>query len=259
MTPIFKAMNAIEAREMLQASENRPHLVTQVVPSPITLTWDATIQQIIKEQKLGDLIYAEVRGQSGAVPEEAGSSLSWRQDIALSGLNVMALGIFYEALQRWVGDAVRVQALAKTVVKQRTHGETGEPAGVMIPDHLDILAELACGAQAHLVISDVTGLGRSASKEFWLYGSKGTLHLDLNAQKLSLALQAEGGQLQEVHIPEHKASSWRVEEEFIAAIRGTEKVQRTTFATGVRYMEFTQAVAMSYQTGQAVSLPLTAV
>lgn len=58
---------------------------------------------------------------------------------------------------RWVGDAVRVQALAKTVVKQRTHGETGEPAGVMIPDHLDILAELACGAQAHLVISDVTG------------------------------------------------------------------------------------------------------
>ena len=68
-----------------------------------------------------------------------------------------------------------------------------------------------------------------------------------------------GGKLQEVHISEDKAGSWRVEEEFIAAIRGTEKVQRTTFATGVRYMEFTQAVAMSYQTGQAVSLPLTAV
>lgn len=68
-----------------------------------------------------------------------------------------------------------------------------------------------------------------------------------------------GGKLQEVHIPEDKAGSWRVEEEFIAAIRGTEKVQRTTFATGVRYMEFTQAVAMSYQTGQAISLPLTAV
>ena len=56
----MQAINAIEAREMLRASENRPHLVTQVVPSPITLTWDATIQQIIKEQKLGDLIYVEV-------------------------------------------------------------------------------------------------------------------------------------------------------------------------------------------------------
>lgn len=68
-----------------------------------------------------------------------------------------------------------------------------------------------------------------------------------------------GGKLQEVHISEDKAGSWRVEEEFIAAIRGTEKVQRTTFAAGVRYMEFTQAVAMSYQMGKAVSLPLTAV
>ena len=58
---------------------------------------------------------------------------------------------------RWVGDAVKVQALAKTVVESRTHGETGEPAHVLIPDHLDILAELASGAQAHFVISDVTG------------------------------------------------------------------------------------------------------
>ena len=62
---------------------------------------------------------------------------------------------------RWVGDAVKVQALAKTVVKSRTHGETGEPAHVLIPDHLDILAELASGAQAHFVISDVTGQQRS--------------------------------------------------------------------------------------------------
>jgi len=60
-------------------------------------------------------------------------------------------------LHRWVGDATKVQALAKTVVKTRTHGETGEPAHVQIPDHLDVLAELACGAQAHIVISDVTG------------------------------------------------------------------------------------------------------
>ena len=66
-----------------------------------------------------------------------------------------------------------------------------------------------------------------------------------------------GGKLEEVQIAEGKAGSWRVEEEFIGAIRGTEKVQRTTFATGVRYMEFTQAVAISSQTGQLVRLPLT--
>ena len=55
-----QAMNAQEAREMLKASLQKPNLVAQVVPSPITFTWDATIQQIIREHKLGDLIYVEV-------------------------------------------------------------------------------------------------------------------------------------------------------------------------------------------------------
>ena len=56
----MQAMNAQEAREMLKASQQKPKLVTQVVPSPITFTWDATIQGIIQEGKLGDLIYVEV-------------------------------------------------------------------------------------------------------------------------------------------------------------------------------------------------------
>ncbi len=66
-----------------------------------------------------------------------------------------------------------------------------------------------------------------------------------------------GGRLQEVNVPQDKAGMWRVEEEFIGAIRGTEKVHRTSFATGLRYMEFTQAVAASYQSGHAVYMPLT--
>jgi hypothetical protein len=42
-----------------------------------------------------------------------------------------------------------------------------------------------------------------------------------------------------------------VEEEFVNAIRGREKVSRTTFEDGVRYMEFTDAVAMSLALGRA--------
>lgn len=57
---MMQAMNAQEAREMLKASQQKPNLVTQVVPSPITFTWDATIQGIVQEEKLGDLIYVEV-------------------------------------------------------------------------------------------------------------------------------------------------------------------------------------------------------
>ena len=53
-------MNASEAREMYQASLRHAHLVTQVVPSPLTYDYDATIQEIIKQGTLGELLYIEV-------------------------------------------------------------------------------------------------------------------------------------------------------------------------------------------------------
>ena len=47
-----------------------------------------------------------------------------------------------------------------------------------------------------------------------------------------------------------------MEDEFISAIRGNEKIKFTTFEDGVKYMDFTEAVAISSKTGQAVDLPL---
>ena len=40
-------------------------------------------------------------------------------------------------------------------------------------------------------------------------------------------------------------------------MRGLEKITRTSFEDGILYMEFTEAVAQSAATGQAVSLPLS--
>ena len=45
---------------MYQASLRHSHLVTQVVPSPLTFDSDATIQDIIKQGTLGELLYIEV-------------------------------------------------------------------------------------------------------------------------------------------------------------------------------------------------------
>ncbi len=58
---------------------------------------------------------------------------------------------------RWVGDAKRVLAMAKTVVGLRLHPDSAALTGVRVPDHVDVLAEMACGAQAHMVFSAVTG------------------------------------------------------------------------------------------------------
>lgn len=46
--PAAQAMNAAEARAMLAASMRRPDLTAQLVPSPITLPWDAAVQDIVR-------------------------------------------------------------------------------------------------------------------------------------------------------------------------------------------------------------------
>jgi predicted dehydrogenase len=55
-------------------------------------------------------------------------------------------------------------------------------------------------------------------------------------------------------VPASKRIGWRVEEEFVNAIRGQEKITRTNFEDGVRYMEFTDAVTRSAAESRAVDV-----
>ena len=57
-------------------------------------------------------------------------------------------------------------------------------------------------------------------------------------------------------IPEEMRGGWNVEAEFVGAIRGENVVTHTDFLTGVRYMQFTEAVARSSRHQQPVELPL---
>lgn len=245
------ALNATEAHAMLAASRQRPHLVTQLVPAPHTLTVDATIQDLIADGYLGELLAVEIR-QTGNTFVDRESPFSWRQDFDLSGFNTLFMGIWYEAMMRWVGPAGRVMAMTRVCVPYRKDAG-GALRAVAVPDHVEIIATLVSGALAHLRFSAVTGL--APGNAVWLYGSEGTLHLDPSALRLSGGRRGEK-ELKEIAIPKEKQVGWRVEEEFINAIRGKERVARTTFEDGVRYMEFTEAVARSAQSGQAINLPL---
>jgi predicted dehydrogenase len=80
--------------------------------------------------------------------------------------------------------------------------------------------------------------------------------LDLESGQLLVGKKGEE-KLSIVEIPEKDQQHWRVEEEFINAIRGTEKVALTSFEDGVKYMEFTEAVWRSSTQKRTVSLPLT--
>jgi hypothetical protein len=65
--------------------------------------------------------------------------------------------------------------------------------------------------------------------------------------------------MEEIAIAADKAGGWRVEADFVESIRQGSPVRLTDFATGVAYMEFTEAVARSAQEGIAVELPLSTV
>ena len=242
------AMNAGEARTMWAAARRHPELVTQVVPSPITLRVDNTVRRLVDEGYLGRILAVQVRALNGDFLDTE-APLHWRQDADLSGLNVMSLGIWYEALLRWIGEATHVAARGKVFATERRDPLTGAQKAVTIPEHLVVLADMACGAQATFVLSTVTG--HVKANEAVLFGTEGTLRFS-NAV-LSGGGCREGG-LSEIRIPPEEAGQWRVEEEFIAAVRGAETIANTTFEDGVKYMEFTEAVARSLASDRTESV-----
>ena len=233
---------------MRAAARARPHLVAQVVPSPFTLGVDRTVKRLIAEGYLGDVLGVEVR--AGGTFLDADAPLHWRQDFDLSGYNVMTLGIWYEAVMRWIGEATRLTAMGRTFVRTRRDA-AGAMRAVRVPEHVDVLAEMACGAQAHFLVSSAAGLLGPA--ELWLFGSRGTLRFA--SERLCGGRRGDAS-LEEIGIPAEEAGGWRVEDEFVNAIRGKETVTHTTFDDGVKYMDFTEGVARSMAHGKAVALPL---
>jgi predicted dehydrogenase len=141
-------------------------------------------------------------------------------------------------------------AMTKIAVPRRKD-DTGAWQEVKVPDHVDILVEFKAGAVGHLRFSALTAL--APPPEAWIFGSEGTLRVEPDAKRLSGGRRGDKA-LSEIAVPAGERIGWRVEEEFVNAIRGREKITHTTFEDGVRYMEFTDAVARSAATGQAADV-----
>lgn len=259
LTEARMSMTAAEAHQMLAAARQAPDLVTQIVPSPFGFKAHEIILELIAQGYLGDLREVQVVGMNAALADPA-APLSWRQDLALSGFNMLQLGILHETLLRWVPPPVRVLAQVHAFVPTRIDPESGLHRQVGTPDSVQVLAVLENGARAVYQLSGVIPFGQGTYIR--LFGSEGVLHYDLQTDRLWGATRGAGrslvpfADLEEIPIPPEKARSWRVEAEFVDAIRTGSPIRFTDFATGVAYMEFTEAVARSAQRGEAVDLPL---
>ncbi|MDE0770025.1 MAG: Gfo/Idh/MocA family oxidoreductase [Opitutaceae bacterium] len=242
LTEARMAMNAVEGQAMIDASRERPELVAQIVPAPFTLKWDATIKAVLDSGDLGDL--REIRSIK-TLPMNVDSSapLSWRQNIEYSGNNAMMLGIYYEVVQRWIQrQPSRVWAYGRVFSENRFDPETSTDQTVRIPESLTYTAVYDDGLHLTGLMTGIElGNGRD---EYAISGSKGTLRLDLQTGTLYQTLIGETETILEPK-PE-SIGSWNVEADFIDSIRSGSPVTLTSFADGLAYMKFTDAVKASF-------------
>jgi predicted dehydrogenase len=250
------AMDHGEARAMLGASLQHPALTAQIVPAPHTLAFDRTIIEMIAGGYVGELISIDARIAAARNYPDGSAPQHWRQNRIFSGDNVMSMGIWYEAMMRWVGPARSVMAVGQSVVRHR-HDASGRRAPMEIPDHIDVIGVMVQGGQMRFNVSTVLGHAPDLA-DVHIFGTEGTIRL---RQPVGGALALSAGkrgkaELEPLEIDPAKRGGWRVEEEFINAIRGKERVTHTDFFTGVKYMEWTTAVIRSLRETRAVTLPL---
>lgn len=253
LTEARMAMNAAEAHQMYAASQAHPDLVAQIVPSPLGLRAHQVVSEMLESETIGDLREIVVLATNDSLLDPT-TPLHWRQSEQYSGLNMLALGIVHEPLVRWVPDPVRVLAQTQTFTRSRSDPDTAQMQQVGTPDSIHVLTELPSGVRGLYHLSGVCH--RGPTTQIHLYGTAGTLKYLLAPEDKLLFARTDEVEFNEVPIPADKVGGWRVEEEFVNAIRGEEKVKFNDFRTGVRYMEFTEAVAMSSRERRSVDLPL---
>ncbi len=241
------ARNLNEAQEMEQAARDSG-LVTTLYPPRPGLKGDRVMKRLINEEGyLGEIREVRVSG----IDNEAGrDQYHWRTDPEVSGVNAMRLGLWAEVLHRWVGTATSVVASGKTHSKRRRTLEGGW-AEAVVPDSLAISAQMECGATASFHFSAVAAHPPDLAIE--LYGSKGALVYNLAMDEIRGAAEA-GGSMQPINIPPEEVRTHDTDAEFVRAIREGTPVS-PDFEEGLRYMEFSEAVAQSLMSGAAVAVP----
>jgi predicted dehydrogenase len=167
----------------------------------------------------------------------ADAAAHWRQRIEISGLNVLALGIYVEVLQRWFGDITGLFARGKILHAIRQGYE------VIVPDMLTVLCQFANGAEGVLEFSGINALAPGDRVE--VYGDAGAMTYDFGSDAV-MAGRVGDRDLHQVEITPDLEGGWHVEDDFIAAVKSKGRVKpQPDFEAGVRYMRVVQAVADS--------------
>jgi predicted dehydrogenase len=234
-----------EANAMLAASHSAPERVAQLVPAPHTLGVDAAVISWVAAGHAGDLRSVEVWDLNAAYADPA-APITWRLERRFSGVNMLTLGIFYEVLLRWLAADAVVTAAHGTITTPHRPTPYGGMAEVNLPEALlvDGFFPTCGGATLRMMHS---GLSAAAPRtEILLRGTRGELRWDGRrgvVETRPAAFASGATDAPWTTLATVGADAWRVEADFAASVRDGSPVSRTDFATGLRYMMFTDAVS----------------
>jgi predicted dehydrogenase len=236
------ARSLAEAQLMWEASVSNPELVAMLCPPPYGMRGDTTMKRLLAEGAIGQPHQVILHSMNGAWLDPVAPA-HWRQEIDVSGLQVLSFGIYVEVLQRWLGDITSVQADGAVVIRERQGYE------IEIPDFLHVLCAFRSTARGSLIFSGVAG--HPPQDAVQIYGSTGTLTYNFVNDEIKLGQGT--GELLPVPIPDHEAKEWTVEHDFIEAVLNPQAPRpKPDFQEGIKYMRVVQAAAESMDAGDAV-------
>jgi predicted dehydrogenase len=209
------------------------------------LRGDLLVKKLLAENYLGHPHHIRLQSFTGAYLN-ADAAPHWRQRIEISGLNVLALGIYVEVLHRWLGDITGVYARGKILHEVRQGYE------VIVPDLLTVLCTFANGAEGVLEFSGIDALASGDRLE--VYGDIGTMTYDFGSDTVQAGKVGDRA-LHTVELTPELEGGWTVEDDFLAAVKAKGRMRpHPDFEDGVRYMRVVQAVADSRSRNEWVSI-----
>jgi predicted dehydrogenase len=214
-------------------------------PPPFGLRGDMLVKKLLAENYLGRPHHIRLQSFTGAYLN-AEAAPHWRQRIEISGLNVLALGIYVEVVQRWLGDITGVFARGKILHEVRQGYE------VKVPDLLTVLCTFENGAEGVLEFSGINALPSGDRLE--VYGDSGTMAYDFGTDTVQAGKNGDRA-MHTVDLTKDLEGGWTVEDDFLAAVKSRGKVlPHPSFEDGVRYMRVVQAVADSRTANEWVTI-----
>ena len=242
------ACDLAEAKRMVAAAERHPDLVSMLCPPPHRMPWEPYIRSLIDADELGELreVHVVSLNASNLNPDQ----ITFRERVEFSGKQVLAVGIVAETLNAWVGEYDTLQAITATPVATKTDSD-GSTHHIRIPQTVMIHGRLQNGAA---ITEHHSGLwAHSQRDEIVIVGSRGTLRV---VPMRSIEFARVGEELAPVKVPADQQRDWRVEADFIEAVRRARAGQSwrvsPDFHEGLKYMRKVEALHAAAATGETV-------